>query len=131
MLVYAVLAHQRSAYGGGLAGHRPGNKNARRILRGAMPAGSSLFSFQRNDYLHYQLGGNSRLYPGKMDGKRLLDHWQKRSQRRIRRGYENLACGVKSMDRVLAFGFHPEILDLTAAFRAIMMLPAAEEMYIW
>ncbi len=69
MLVYAVLGISAVRMAGDWLDIGRGIKRRTYPQSGAMPAGSSLFPFQRNDYLHYQLGGNSRLYPVKWTGK--------------------------------------------------------------
>lgn len=56
--------------------------------------------------------GTPGFTPVKWTGPGCYDHRTKQQERKIRRGYEALAAGFSPRDRVLAFGYHPEVLDL-------------------
>ena len=119
MLVYAVLAISAVRMAGDWLDIGRGIKTPGRILRaGLCLLAVPFFLFSAMITCTTSWAGTPGFTPVKWTGKGYYDHRAERSQRRIRRGYENLACGVKSTDRVLAFGFHPEILDLDCSVQS-------------
>lgn len=62
--------------------------------------------------------GTPGLTPVKRTGAGCYNHRKDRQERKIRRGYEELAASFLPRDRVLAFGYHPEVLDLNCCVQS-------------
>ena len=82
-------------------------------------SGSAVFLIQYTGILHHQLGRHTGLYSCEMgNGPGCYNHRTEQKERKIRRGYEALADSFLPRDRVLAFGYHPEVLDLNCCVQS-------------
>lgn len=62
--------------------------------------------------------GTPGFTPVKWTGPGCYNHRTEQNERKIRRGYEALAASFSPRDRVLAFGYHPEVLDLNCCVQS-------------
>lgn len=117
MLVYAVLAVSAVRMTGSWmeARKREGNKGVQRSLcLLAVP----FFLFNTLVSCTTSWAGAPGFTPVKWAGTGCYNHRAERRDRKIRRGYEELAASFLPRDRVLAFGYHPEVLDLNCCVQS-------------
>ena len=62
--------------------------------------------------------GTPGFTPVKWTGPGCYNHRTEQNERKIRRGYEALAASFSPRDQVLAFGYHPEVLDLNCCVQS-------------
>ena len=129
MLVYAVLGIIAVRMTGAWikAGKRQGINGSQKPLF----SGGSIFSIQYAGILHHQLGRHTGFTPVKWTGPGCYNHRTEQNERKIRRGYEALAASFSPRDRVLAFGYHPEVLDLNCCVQSYYDVTGSGEMFIW
>ena len=117
MLIYAILGISAVRMTGAWIKARSEAEN-QWVLKGLCFPAALFFLFNTLVSCTTSWAGTPGFTPVKWIGPGFYHHRTEQNERKIRRGYEELAASFLPRDRVLAFGYHPEVLDLSCCVQS-------------